>query len=37
MHHLGEGEPAFFILFVVFVLLIVLAIGANFGWFGPTL
>lgn len=35
--NLGEGEPAFFLLFAIFALLILLAIGANLGWFGPTI
>jgi hypothetical protein len=34
---LSEGEPAFFAIFVVFALLILLGIGANLGWFGPTI
>lgn len=34
---MAEGEPAFFALFAVFALLVLLAIGANLGWFGPTM
>jgi hypothetical protein len=34
---LSEGEPAFFALFVVFAVLVLLGIGANLGWFGPTI
>jgi len=32
---LGEGEPVFFGLLLIFVIMIVLAIGASQGWFGP--
>jgi hypothetical protein len=32
---MGEGEPVFFGLLMIFVIMIVLAIGANMGWFGP--
>lgn len=32
---LGDGEFGFFSLFVIFALLVILAIGANMGWFGP--
>lgn len=33
----AEGEPAFFMMFLVFAILVILGIGANLGWFGPTL
>lgn len=33
----ADGEPAFFAMFAVFALLVLLAIGANLGWFGPTI
>ncbi len=32
---LGDGEVGFFSLFVIFALMVIVAIGANMGWFGP--
>jgi hypothetical protein len=37
MNMFADGEPAFFVLFAAFALLVILAIGANMGWFGPTM